>query len=173
MDRILSTSRVKLVFEKSDKIVMPSPNNPKNILGTFDGRTHFYPVHIFYEDTDFSGVVYHANYLRFLERARSSFLNLLGITHANLWDEHRLAFTIRKISIDYKSPAKVDDHLIIHTTYDHLKGARLLISQSCYRENTLIVKADIEAACITASGKPVRSPGFLKNKLAPYLLGSS
>jgi len=152
---------------------MTTPNNPQKILGSFDGRTHLYAVHIFYEDTDFSGVVYHANYLRFLERARSSFLNLLGITHANLWDNHQLAFTIRNISIDYRSPAKVDDHLVIHTTYDYLKGARLLISQSCYRENTLIVKADIEAACITASGKPVRSPGFLKDKLAPYLLGSS
>ena len=142
----------------------------KNILGTFDGRRHLYPVHIFYEDTDFSGVVYHANYLRFLERARSSFLNLLSITHASLWDKHELAFTIRKISIEYKFPARVDDHLIIHTTYDQLKGARLLISQTCYRGDTLIVKADIEAACITASGKPVRSPEFLKNKLKPYLL---
>ena len=142
------------------------------ILGTFDGRRHLYPVHIFYEDTDFSGVVYHANYLRFLERARSSFLNLLGITHAYLWDEHELAFTIRKISIAYKSPAKVDDHLVIQTTYDQLKGARLLMSQTCYRGDTLIVRADIEAACITASGKPVRSPEFLKNKLRPYLLDS-
>ena len=150
-----------------------SSENTKSILGTFEGRTHFYPVHIFYEDTDFSGVVYHANYLRFLERARSSFLNLLDITHANLWEEHQMAFTIQKISIEYKSPAKVDDHLVIHTTYDHLKGARLLISQSCYREKTLIVKAEIEAACITASGKPVRSPDFLKNELSPYLLGSS
>ena len=148
-----------------------SSENTKSILGTFEGRTHFYPVHIFYEDTDFSGVVYHANYLKFLERARSSFLNLLDITHANLWEEHQMAFTIRKISIEYKSPAKVDDHLVIHTTYDHLEGARLLISQSCYREKTLIVKADIEAACITASGKPVRSPDFLKNELSPYLLG--
>ena len=148
-----------------------SSENTKSILGTFEGRTHFYPVHIFYEDTDFSGVVYHANYLKFLERARSSFLNLLDISHANLWEEHQMAFTIRKISIEYKSSAKVDDHLVIHTTYDHLKGARLLISQSCYREKTLTVKADIEAACITASGKPVRSPDFLKNELSPYLLG--
>lgn len=149
-----------------------SSEKEKSILGTFSGRTHLYPLHIFYEDTDFSGIVYHANYLRFLERARSSFLNLLDITHANLWDKHQLAFTIRKISIKYNSPAKIDDHLVIRTTYDHLKGARLLITQSCYRENTLIVKADIEAACITASGKPVRSPEFLKKKLGPYLLSS-
>ena len=149
---------------------MTFPNTRQNILGAFDGRTHLYPVHIFYEDTDFSGVVYHANYLRFLERARSSFLNLLGITHASLWSEHQLAFTIRKIAVEYKSPAQVDDHLVIQTTYDNLKGARLLISQSCYRDKTLIVKADIEAACITSSGKPVRSPDFLRQELTPYLL---
>lgn len=145
-------------------------NNQQNILGTFDARIHFYPVHIFYEDTDFSGVVYHANYLRFLERARSSFLNLLGITHANLWDVHKLAFTIRKISVEYRSPARVDDHLVIQTTYDHLRGARLLISQSCFLENTLIASAEVEAACITEGGKPVRNPDFLKEKLEPYLL---
>ena len=152
-------------------MIKQQTNNTENILGRFEGKVHKYPVHIFYEDTDFSGVVYHANYLRFLERARSSFLNLLGITHANLWDAHKMAFTIRKISIDYKSPAKVDDHLVIHTTYNHLKGARLFISQSCYREDTLIVKAEVEAACITATGKPVRNPDFLKNKLGPYLSG--
>jgi len=149
---------------------MANTKHSNSILGSFDGRIHTYPVHIFYEDTDFSGVVYHANYLRFLERARSSFLNLLGITHANLWDEQKMAFTIQHISIDYKSPARVDDHLIIHTTYDQLKGARLLISQSCFRKDTLIVKADVKAACITAQGKPARPPKILSKKLAPYLL---
>lgn len=143
-----------------------------NVLGHFEERTHFYPLHIFYEDTDFSGVVYHANYLRFLERARSSFLNLLGITHADLWENHSMAFTIRKIAVEYISPARVDDHLVIRTSYDSLKGARLLITQSCYREDTLIVKANIEAACITATGKPIRSPDFLKSELGPYLLGA-
>lgn len=144
--------------------------NLNSILGTFNGRIHLYPLHIFYEDTDFSGVVYHANYLRFLERARSSFLNLLGITHANLWAEHHLAFTIKNITIDYKTPAQVDDHLVIHTTYDYLKGARLLISQTCYRGDAVIVSAKVEAASITAEGKPVRSPEFLLKALAPYLL---
>jgi len=159
-------------FMTSDRDKMTkNPTKPAmNILGTFEGRTHLYPVHIFYEDTDFSGVVYHANYLRFLERARSSFLNLIGVTHANLWDEHDMAFTIKGIAIEYKSPARVDDDLLIYTTYDKLKGARLLITQSCYRGDTLIVKADIEAACITASGRPVRSPDFLKAGLKPYLL---
>jgi len=133
-----------------DKMTKSATKPAMNILGTFEGRTHLYPVHIFYEDTDFSGVVYHANYLSFLE--------------------HDMAFTIKGIAIEYKSPARVDDDLLIYTTYDKLKGARLLITQSCYRGDTLIVKADIEAACITASGRPVRSPDFLKAGLKPYLL---
>lgn len=141
----------------------------QNILGWFDGRVHKYPVHIFYEDTDFSGVVYHANYLRFFERARSSFLNLLGITHANLWDEYQMAFTIRKIAIEYKAPARVDDQLVVHTTYDRIKGARLFISQSCYLGERLMITANSEAACITADGKPRRAPEFLKEKLGPFI----
>lgn len=144
-------------------------NTQQNILGWFEGRVHKYPIHIFYEDTDFSGVVYHANYLRFFERARSSFLNLLGVTHANLWDEHQMAFTIRKFVVEYKSPARVDDHLIVHTTYDQIKGARLLVSQSCFRGDTLVVKAQSEAACITADGRPRRASDFLKQKLEPFL----
>ena len=144
-------------------------NSQQNILGWSEGRVHKYPIHIFYEDTDFSGVVYHANYLRFFERARSSFLNLLGITHANLWDEYQMAFTIRKFAVEYKSPARVDDRLIVHTTYDQIKGARLLVTHSCFRDDTLIITAESEAACITADGKPRRAPDFLKEKLSPFL----
>lgn len=147
------------------------PDLQRNIMGWFEGRVHKYPVHIFYEDTDFSGVVYHANYLRFCERARSSFLNLLDITHANLWDAHQMAFTIRKFEIEYKSPARVDDRLMVHTTYDEIRGARLLISQSCFRGESLIITAKCEAACISADGRPSRAPQFLKDKLGPFLAG--
>lgn len=148
-------------------------NNEKNaqhgILGWFEGRVHKYPLHIFYEDTDFSGVVYHANYLRYFERARSSFLNLLGITHANLWDEYQMAFTIRKFAVEYQSPARVDDRLIVHTTYNQIKGARLLVTQSCFRDDTVIITAEVEAACITADGRPRRAPEFIKEKIRPFL----
>jgi len=154
-------------------MVKTPPVSSINILGWFDGRVHKYPVHIFYEDTDFSGVVYHANYLRFFERARSSFLNLLGITHANLWDDHLMAFTIRQITVEYKAPARVDDQIVINTTYNHIKGARLLISQTCYCDETLLISADVEAACITAKGKPKRAPKFLIEKLNPFLLSTN
>jgi len=146
-----------------------SDTKSSSILGRFDGRVHIYPLHIFYEDTDFSGIVYHANYLRFFERARSSFLNLLGIKHADLWDKHEMAFTIRTINLNYKRPARVDDQLEVRTTYDKITGARLLISQTCFRGDEELVSANCEAACITATGRPVRAPAFLKEKLETFL----
>ena len=98
----------------------------KPTMGGFKGREHHYPLRVFYEDTDFTGIVYYANYLRFFERARSSYFRLVGFYHADLWEgDDPLAFAISKIELDYKKPARVDDHLTIVTTYDKFKGARL------------------------------------------------
>ena len=141
-------------------------------IGWFEGRVHHYPIRVFYEDTDFSGIVYYANYLRFFERARSSFFRLVGFEHAKLWDsDDPLAFAIRKIELDYKKPARVDDHLVVQTTYDQIKGARLWVSQACYRGDDLLVTAVSEAASITPEGRPKRAPKNMVEKLAPYLEG--
>ena len=141
-------------------------------IGWFEGRVHHYPIRVFYEDTDFSGIVYYANYLRFFERARSSYFRLVGFEHAKLWDsDDPLAFAIRKIELDYKKPARVDDHLVVQTTYDQIKGARLWVSQACYRGDDLLVTAVSEAASITPEGRPKRAPKNMIEKLAPYLEG--
>jgi len=88
-----------------------------------------------------------------------------------LWDsDDPLAFAIRKIELDYKKPARVDDHLTIVTTYDKFKGARLWVSQACYRGEELLVTALSEAACITPQGRPKRAPKAMLNALEPYLL---
>ena len=145
---------------------MEQPN-----IGWFEGREHHYPLRVFYEDTDFSGIVYYANYLRFFERARSSFFRLVGFEHAKLWDaEDPLAFAIRKINLDYKKPARVDDHLTIVTTYDKIKGARLWVSQACYRGEELLVTGVSEAASISPEGRPKRMPKFMLEGLGPYLI---
>ena len=141
-------------------------DSQNNILGWFEGRVHFYPIHVFYEDTDFSGLVYHANYLKYYERGRSSFLKLIGIEHSELWDKQNIAFTIRKFEIMYIAPARIDDHLIVETTYDKIGGARLFITQSCFKGDILISKAQCEAVCITKTGRPTRLPSALKEKLA-------
>ena len=150
----------------SDKSIPEQPN-----IGWFEGREHHYPLRVFYEDTDFSGIVYYANYLRFFERARSSFFRLVGFEHAKLWDaEDPLAFAIRKINLDYKKPARVDDHLTIVTTYDKIKGARLWVSQACYRGEELLVTGVSEAASISPEGRPKRMPKFMLEGLGPYLI---
>ena len=141
-------------------------------IGWFEGRVHHYPIRVFYEDTDFSGIVYYANYLRFFERARGIYFLLVGFEHAKLWDsDDPLAFAIRKIELDYKKPARVDDHLVVQTTYDRIKGARLWVSQACYRGDDLLVMAVSEAASITPEGRPKRAPKNMVEKLAPYLEG--
>ncbi len=143
-------------------------------MGWFEGREHNYPLRVFYEDTDFTGIVYYANYLRFFERARSSYFRLVGFHHSDLWDaDDPIAFAIRKINLDYKKPARIDDSLRIVTTYDVFKGARLTVSQACYRGDELLVTAKSEAACITPEGRPKRAPKWMVEKLAPYLLNHS
>ena len=110
--------------------------------------------------------------MRFFERARSSYFRLVGFEHAKLWDgDDPLAFAIRKIELDYKKPARVDDHLVVQTTYDRIKGARLWVSQACYRGDDLLVTAVSEAASITPEGRPKRAPKNMVEKLAPYLEG--
>ena len=153
---------------RPEDAAIPDADRPP--LGYFDGREHRYPVRVFYEDTDFSGVVYYANYLRFLERGRSSFFRLAGIGHAELLErDPPLAFVIRKINLDYKSSAKIDDVLSVITTYDTFKGARLLVSQRIERAGEVILTADSEAACIDLSGRPRRAPWEMIEKLRPYL----
>ena len=153
---------------KAEDAAIPEPDRPP--LGYFDGREHRYPVRVFYEDTDFSGVVYYANYLRFLERGRSSFFRLAGIGHAELLErDPPLAFVIRKINLDYRSSAKIDDVLSVVTTYDTFTGARLRVSQRIERDGEVILTADSEAACIDLDGRPRRAPKAMIEKLRPYL----
>ena len=150
----------------------PPPLTPET--GAFEGRLHHYPVRVFYEDTDFSGVVYYANYLRFLERARSSFFRMSGIGHRELLErDPPLAFVIRRIEVEYKRPARIDDALVVRTAYDTYKGARLVVSQSVWRGEELLLTADSEAACIDLSGRPRRAPPEVMAALRPFLLPES
>lgn len=154
---------------KPEDAAIPDRDRPP--LGYFDGRQHRFPIRVFYEDTDFSGVVYYANYLRFLERARSSFFRLAGIGHAELLErDPALAFVIRKINLDYRSSAKIDDVLTVVTTYDVFKGARLMVTQWIERNGEIILTADSEAACIDLNGRPKRAPKDMIEKLKPFLL---
>jgi acyl-CoA thioester hydrolase len=141
--------------------------------GWLDGREHVLPVRIYYEDTDFTGVVYHANYLRYFERGRSDFLRLAGVSHADLLArDDPAAFTVVRMTVDFKRPARIDDALHVRTTYDAARGPRLFISQRIVRGDELITTAAVEAACIDLSGRARKPPAGLIAALAP-LFGTS
>jgi acyl-CoA thioester hydrolase len=138
--------------------------------GWFVGITHVLPIRVYYEDTDISGIVYHANYLRYFERGRSEFLRLAGIHHmVMLANSEPIAWTIRKIDIDYAKAARLDDELEVHTRYTAMSGARLAAIQVVKRAGAELVSAKVEAAIINMDGKPRRIPEDVRAKLQPYL----
>ena len=139
-------------------------------MGRFDGKAHILPVRVYYEDTDVSGIVYHANYLRYMERGRSEFLRLAGIHHmVMLANAEPIAWTIRRMEIDYAKAARLDDNLEIHTRYRTMSGARLTGEQWVKRNGVDLVTAKVEAAIITMTGKPRRIPEDVRVKLQNFL----
>ena len=139
-------------------------------LGRFEGREHRLPVRVYYEDTDFTGVVYHAGYLRFFERGRSEFLRMAGVGHAELWaSEAPLAFVVTRMEIDFVQPAGIDDALTVTTAYDTIKGPRIFIAQTIRRAGQILTKAAVTVACIGLDRRPRRPPPFLLERLSPFL----
>jgi len=138
--------------------------------GRFEGREHILPVRVYYEDTDFTGLVYHGNYVRFFERGRSDFLRLAGVGHADLLaGETPLAFVITSMDLRFLKAARIDDALIVRTTYDSLRGPRLTIRQSIARRGEVLCSAEVEAAVIDLNGRPRRAPATLIAAVTPWL----
>ena len=128
-----------------------------------DGR-HFQPVRVYYEDTDFSGVVYHASYLRFMERGRTNYLRLIGADHRALFEETAkeapgFAFVVRSMNIDFLKPARMDDVLEVRTHAIEVKGASVLLKQQVARGDELIADADVRVAFVSAGrARPIPKP---------------
>jgi acyl-CoA thioester hydrolase len=138
--------------------------------GAIEGREHRLAVRVYYEDTDFTGVVYHAGYLRFFERGRTEFLRTVGIGHAELLAaEQPLAFVVAHMDIDFVRPAGIDDALDVATAYDAIKGPRVFISQAIRRGGELIAAARVTVACIGLDRRPKKPPPMLRARLTPYL----
>lgn len=127
---------------------------------------HLFPVRIYYEDTDFSGNVYHAAYLKFLERGRTEFLREAGIHHSELAAQG-IAFAVRSMSIDFIAPAHIDDMLTVLTEPVEASGARLKLRQTILREDVLLVKAELIVVSIKTSGGPVRLPVSIRDLVRP------
>ena len=128
-----------------------------------DGR-HVMPVRVYYEDTDFSGVVYHASYLRFMERGRTNYLRLIGADHRALFEQAEkeapgFAFVVRHMSIDFKKPAHMDDVLDIITTPEEVKGASVTLNQKVMRGDDLLVEAHVQVAFVSGGrARPIPKP---------------
>jgi acyl-CoA thioester hydrolase len=130
-------------------------------------ESHRLAVRVYYEDTDASGVVYHANYLRFLERGRTEWLRALGLGHANLLNARDpLAFAVRKMGIAFERPARIDDLVAVETRLKQSSGARLILEQRIFRDEQLLVEAEVEVVCMSALGRPRRLPNPLQAALA-------
>jgi acyl-CoA thioester hydrolase len=140
-------------------------------LGHFDGKTHVLPLRVYYEDTDLSGVVYHANYLRYMERARTEFFRLAGVTKmADLDSAEPTAWAIREVRASYHRPARVDDALCVRTELVAISGARIEALQKIYAGEILLVEGRIEACIVTLTGRPRRLPQSLRDLLTPFLV---
>ena len=128
-----------------------------------DGR-HFQAVRVYYEDTDFSGIVYHASYLRFMERGRTNYLRLIGADHRALFEQAEkeapgFAFVVRHMSIDFKKPAHMDDVLSIVTVPEVVKGASVTLNQKVMRGEDLVAEAHVQVAFVSGGrAKPIPKP---------------
>jgi len=132
--------------------------------GTLQDGVHTLPLRVYYEDTDFSGVVYHASYLRFLERGRTEFIRALGIDQAALHAADGFAFVVRRMTIDWLRPARMDDCISIETRPLALKGASLELAQRVLRDGEVLLEATVLVAGV-AGGRPVRLPADLRRRL--------
>lgn len=138
--------------------------------GWLEGREHVLPVRIYYEDTDFTGAVYHANYLRYFERGRSDFLRFIGVSHQSLLAlAEPIAFTVVRLELDYKRSARIDDALRVRTAFDRFKGPRLYAHQRLFRGEEMICELHAEVACIDMAGRPKKPPQSLVSALQPLL----
>ena len=126
--------------------------------------THRFPVRVYYEDTDMGGIVYHANFLKFIERARSESVAEMGLDQ-NAMREEGVVFAVRRIEADYMAPARYGDALEVRTTTRSVSGARLVMDQVVMRGGATLFAAQVTVACITMAGQPVRLPAQLRNKV--------
>ena len=126
---------------------------------------HSFPLRVYYEDTDLAGIVYYANYLKFIERARSEWVRGLGIDQALLRAEHGLVFAVRRVEADYLRPAVFDDVLSVQTVLADLSGARLVLDQAVLRGAQTLFTARVTLVCLTAAGTATRFPTALRTAL--------
>ena len=141
-----------------------------DLSGIIKKNTHFFQIRVFYEDTDFSGIVYHANYLKFAERGRTNFLRLLGINHSELMNASEPKyFVVYKMNTKFLGSSTIDDLLAVRSNFLGIKGVRLKINQDIFNNEKKVFSADIEFALLNKDAKPLKFPDDMKLKIKKYL----
>ena len=129
-----------------------------------------FPVRVYFESTDAGGVVYHAEYLKFFERARTEWLRHLGYDHQALAREHRVLFVVTSLAVDYVKPARLDDSLAVSVRLESLGKVRCVFAQEVRRDDEVLVKARVTVASVTGENmKPVEIPEGLRKKMEASL----
>lgn len=136
----------------------PIPDMPVPASGRFIAGEHYFPVRVYFEDTDTGGIVYHANYLRFMERARSDMLRLVGIDQRGALDSGEGVYAVARVGIDYRAPARLDDDLVVVSRVADVSGATVTIGQDILRKGALLTQAQVRVAFLSSQGRPKRQP---------------
>ncbi|WP_339779177.1 YbgC/FadM family acyl-CoA thioesterase [uncultured Thalassospira sp.] len=140
------------------------------LLGAIVGKRHIYPLCVFYEDTDAGGIVYHAQYLAFAERARTSMINLLGFSNRNIAERHKVAIAVRHCTVDFRRTARLEDRLTVESRLIRIGGASLGFEQKIMRDGEELVVIEIVLACMSLETfRAQRLPDELRNVFSDYL----
>lgn len=150
-------------FDSSDR---QWPDLAGRLIQLDGAQAHVLPIRVYFEDTDFSGLVYHASYVRWCERGRSDFLRLLGGDHRRLIDgtggTEPAAFVVRRMTFDFMKPARIDELLEVETRVKGVGAASLTLQQRVKRQETVLVEAEVTVVLISVAGKPLRISGALR-----------
>jgi acyl-CoA thioester hydrolase len=132
--------------------------DPKPAEGILRGKTHLFPLRVYFEDTDVAGIVYYANYLRFMERARSDMLRAIGVDQRAALEGGEGVYAVAEVSVRYRSPARLADDLLIATEVKEVRAASVLIQQRVMRAEQILADAIVTAAFLSPEGRPKRQP---------------
>lgn len=129
---------------------------------------HIFPVRVYYEDTDLAGIVYYANYLKFIERGRSEWVREMGIDQVAMKRDAGVVFAVRRVEADYLQPAKFDDQLDVSTTISTVSAARIVLDQMVLRDDAVLFTAQVTLVALDAQGRPTRLPAEFRRKIADF-----
>ncbi len=146
---------------------------PPFIPGAFVGAEHHYRTRVYFEDTDLSGIVYHANYLRYMERARSDMLRLAGIDQRAAMEGGEGAWAVTDLTLKYRSPAKLDDDLLVVSTVEAVRGASVIIAQRILRGQETLTDGRVTAAFLSPAGRPRRQPAGWADRFTAIMNGET